>query len=324
MKNKIRAAAILGALTIAIAACSGGGATQSPAARRAAPSRPGAAAGGESPAAALSGEPDGLAFLRLRRRHRGAALKTVTDLIKAANPDLDLTIQDVKFDDLFKKFELEARQRRARPLHRPERQPRQGGPRGLFLDITSQLEGKLERAGGRDRGQQGRRQVLHGPGVLKAVAMYYDKSKIATPPATTDELLQAVKDGKIKAGFDAHSSYHSFGWWAAFGGELMDDAGKCIADTTGVPDAYQYFQELQDAGATWYDKYDDLASDFKSGQDRPHRRRPVGVGRLQGGPRRQPRRCSDAGRPEGPSQPLTGWYINTNARTRPRGRLRSR
>ena len=81
--------------------------------------------------------------------------------------------------------------------------------------------------------------------------MYYDKSKVATPPATTDELLPAVKDGKIKAGFDAHSSYHSFGWWAAFGGKLMDDSGKCVADTTGVPDAYKYLQDLQTAGAKW-------------------------------------------------------------------------
>jgi len=52
----------------------------------------------------------------------------------------------------------------------------------------------------------------------------------------------------------------------AFGGQLMDDKGKCIADTTGVADAYKYFQDLQTAGAKWYDKYDDLASDFKAGK----------------------------------------------------------
>jgi hypothetical protein len=46
----------------------------------------------------------------------------------------------------------------------------------------------------------------------------------------------------------------------------MDDTGKCVADTTGVPDAYKYFQDLQTAGAKWYDKYDDLASDFKAGK----------------------------------------------------------
>ena len=39
------------------------------------------------------------------------------------------------------------------------------------------------------------------PESLKAVAMFYDTAKVATPPATTDELLAAVTDGTIKAGF---------------------------------------------------------------------------------------------------------------------------
>ena len=105
------------------------------------------------------------------------------------------------------------------------------------------------------------------PESLKAVALFYDSAKIATPPATTDELLAGVKDGTIKAGFFGGKDgvYHNFGWWAAFGGALMDDSGKCIAATTGVPDAYKYLVELQTAGAKFYPSYDDMATAFKAG-----------------------------------------------------------
>jgi arabinogalactan oligomer/maltooligosaccharide transport system substrate-binding protein len=187
----------------------------------------------------------------------------------------------------------------------------------LFLDVTDKLNGKLPNAS--DVSIEGSKvdgKMYMVPESLKAVAMYYDKSKVATPPATTDELLQAVKDGKIKAGFDAHSSYHSFGWWAAFGGKLMDDSGKCIADTTGVPDAYKYFQDLQTAGAKWYDKYDDLASDFKAGKIDLIVDGPWASGGYKEALGDNLAVAPMPAGPKGPSQPLTGvdgWYINTNA-----------
>ena len=146
--------------------------------------------------------------------------------------------------------------------------------------------------------------------------MYYDKWKIATPPATTDELLAGVKAGSIKAGFDAHSSYHSFGWWAAFGGKLMDDSGKCVADTTGIADAYKYFQDLQTAGAKWYDKYDDLASDFKAGKIDLIVDGPWASGGYKDALKDNLAVAPMPSGPKGPSKPLTGvdgWYINTNS-----------
>jgi arabinogalactan oligomer/maltooligosaccharide transport system substrate-binding protein len=155
------------------------------------------------------------------------------------------------------------------------------------------------------------------PESLKAVAMYYDKSKIATPPATTDELLKAVKDGKVHPGFDAHSSYHSFGWWAGFGGKLMDDTGKCVADTTGVADAYKYFQDLQTAGAKWYDKYDDLATDFKAGKIDLIVDGPWASGGYKEALKDNLAVAPMPAGPKGPAAPLTGvdgWYINTNAK----------
>jgi arabinogalactan oligomer/maltooligosaccharide transport system substrate-binding protein len=153
------------------------------------------------------------------------------------------------------------------------------------------------------------------PESLKAVGMYYNASQVADPPTTTDELLAAIEAGDVKAGFD-QGAYHNFGWWAAFGGELMDDSGKCIADTTGVADAHAYLAELKAAGATFYPDYADLAADFNEGVvnliiDGPWASGgyaealgdDLGVAALPEGP-------------DGPGQPMTGtdgWFINPNS-----------
>jgi arabinogalactan oligomer/maltooligosaccharide transport system substrate-binding protein len=248
------------------------------------------------------------------------ALKAVTDKIKAANPDLKLTIQDIKFDDLFKKFELEAASGGGPDLFiAPNDKLGQEARAKLFLDVTSMLDGKLPNASEVSvEGSKVDGKLFMVPESLKAVAMYYDKSKVATAPATTDELLQGVKDGKIKAGFDAHSSYHSFGWWAAFGGQLMDQSGKCVADTTGVADAYKYFQDLQTAGAKWYDKYDDLASDFKSGKINLIVDGPWASGGYKDALKDNLAVAPMPKGPKGASKPLTGvdgWYINTTSKS---------
>ncbi|HEY3164131.1 MAG TPA: extracellular solute-binding protein [Candidatus Limnocylindrales bacterium] len=306
MNAKLRVFSTLAGLAIVVGACSSGGTP--------APSAGGGGAGG-----ALKGSLTVWHSYGSGAGTEAQALKTVTDKIKAANPDLKLTIQDVKFDDLFKKFELEAASGGGPDLFiAPNDSLGKEARAKLFLDVTSQLEGKL----GNDSqvsidGSKVAGKLYMVPESLKAVAMYYDKSKIATPPATTDALLAGVKDGSIKAGFDAHSSYHSFGWWAAFGGKLMDDSGKCVADTTGVGDAYKYFQDLQTAGAKWYNKYDDLAADFKSGKINLIVDGPWASGGYKDALKDNLAVAPMPAGPKGPSQPLTGvdgWYINTNSK----------
>ena len=112
-------------------------------------------------------------------------------------------------------------------------------------------------------------------------------------------------------------SYHAFGFWAAFGGKLMDDSGKCVADTTGVGDAYKYFQDLQTAGAKWYEKYDDMAADFKAGKIDLIVDGPWASGGYKDALKANLAVAPMPAGPKGPSQPLTGvdgWYINTNAK----------
>jgi arabinogalactan oligomer / maltooligosaccharide transport system substrate-binding protein len=328
MNTKLRVLSTLGALAIVVGACSSG-ASQSPAGSTGAGSSnpPASAGAGASVDPGASGGTGAALTGDLVVWHsygsgagtEATALKTVTDKIKAANPGLNLTIQDVKFDDLFKKFELEAASGGGPDLFiAPNDSLGKEARAGLFLDITSQLEGKLGNASEVSvEGSKVDGKLYMVPESLKAVAMYYDKAAVTAAPATTDELLAAVKAGTIKAGFDAHSSYHSFGWWAAFGGKLMDDTGKCVADTTGVGDAYKYFQDLKAAGATWYDKYDDLASDFKSGKINLIVDGPWASGGYKEALGDKLAVAPMPAGPKGPSQPLTGvdgWYINTNAK----------
>jgi len=303
--NHKRIGTLVAGFAIAAAACSSGATT--------APSAPG---GGGT---ALTGTLTVWHSYGSGAGTEAKALKTVTDKIVAANPGLKLTIQDVKFDDLFKKFELEAASGKGPDLFiAPNDSLGKEARAGLFLDITSKLEGKLPNASKVSiDGSKVDGKFYMVPESLKAVAMYYDKSKVATPPATTADLLTAIKGGTIKAGFDAHSSYHSFGWWAAFGGQLMDDKGKCVADTTGVADAYKFFQEIQTAGAKWYDKYDDLASDFKSGKINLIVDGPWASGGYKEALKDNLAVAPMPAGPKGPSAPLTGvdgWYINTTSK----------
>ena len=80
-----------------------------------------------------------------------------------------------------------------------------------------------------------------------------------------DELLAGVKDGSIKLGIN-QGVYHQFGWTGAFGGALMDDTGKCIADQGGFADAFAYLKELKDAGATFNTDGNALKTDFQTGE----------------------------------------------------------
>ena len=320
MNTKFRVLSTLGALAIAVGACTSA-ATPTPAGSTGTgASAPATSADPGSSAAtgALSGELTVWHSYGSGAGTEATALKTVTDKIKAANPDLKLTIQDIKFDDLFKKFELEAASGGGPDLFiAPNDSLGKEARAGLFLDVTSQLEGKLGNASPVSvEGSKVDGKLYMVPESLKAVAAYYDKAKLATPPATTDELLAGLKDGTIKAGF-LRGSYHAFGFWAAFGGKLMDDSGKCVADTTGVGDAYNYFKETQAAGATWYEKYDDMAADFKSGKINYIVDGPWASGGYKDALKDNLAVAPMPAGPKGPSQPLTGvdgWYINTNAK----------
>ena len=128
------------------------------------------------------------------------ALKTVTDKIQAANPDLKLTIQDIKFDDLFKKFELEAASGGGPDLFiAPNDSLGKEARAGLFLDVD--LAGKLD---GNDSqvsvdGSKVDGKLYMVPESLKAVAMYYDKCQ-GRDPAGDDRCAARRRQGRHDQG----------------------------------------------------------------------------------------------------------------------------
>lgn len=318
MNKHLRLAAIVAGVAIFAAACSGGGATTAPSAGATdapASTDPSMAPESEAPGG-LVGE---VTLWHTYSSGAGTELDALNEVlasVKAANPELVVDVLEVPFNDLFNKYNADAATGAGPDLFiAPNDSLGFQAREGVIADLDAALAGRLEGIGETAiSGSKVDGKLYMVPESLKAVAMFYNTEAIATPPATTDELLAGVTDGSIKAAFfgGVNGAYHNFGWWAAFGGSLMDDTGKCIADQGGVAEAHAYLAELQAAGAKFYPNYDDMANAFKAGDvdliidgpwasggyktDVPA----LGVAPMPAGP-------------SGPSQPLSGvdgWYIN--------------
>lgn len=155
-------------------------------------------------------------------------------------------------------------------------------------------------------------QIYAVPGLVKAVALYYNKETIPVPPTTTDELLQMVLDGKRLA--INPDVYHNYGFWAAFGGTLLNDEGYCIADQGGFTEAFQYLKDLKEAGAIFEWGWEwmlgaeggvdmTITGPWVLGDLKAMVGDKLGVALMPAGP-------------AGPSMPLVGvdgWYLNPNS-----------
>jgi arabinogalactan oligomer/maltooligosaccharide transport system substrate-binding protein len=318
MNSPRRLVGLLGALAIVVTAC-GPGATTAPTS---------GAPTGAQPTEAATAQPTLSGTLNIWHTYAsGAGTEKatydaiITD-IQTNNPDLKITTTVQNFfgaGNIFDKYALEAQaaggpdmfivpndslgsQVRANLL-----QPLDDlatGKLGDFSDLSvagCTVDGKLYCI----------------PESLKAVGLYYDKSAVPTPPTTLDEYLQMQKDGKIKAGFN-QGAYHGFGFWAAYGGKLMDDTGKCVADTTGVDKAHQFFKDMKDAGAAWSgaNNYAKSADAFKQGQTNVFVDVPWASGGYLETLKDKLAVAALPSGPTGPSQPMTGvdgWFVNPNS-----------
>ena len=320
MNTKLRVLGVFAGLTIAVAAC-GGGASPSPAASTGASASP-AASTGTSPepsasAAALTGEVTLWHSYGSGGGETGA-LNKVLDQVRAANPGLTIEVIEQPFDQIFNKWRTETAAGEGPDMFiAPNDSLGQDAREGSLLDLDSLLAGNAALSGYHQVALDGSKvdgKFYMVPESLKAVALWYDKSAIATPPATSDALLAGVKDGSIKLGIN-QGVYHQFGWSGAFGGELMDASGKCTADTTGFADAFAYLKELKDAGATFNTDGNALKTDFQTGKinaiiDGPWQTADF---RTALGDKLAVAPIPDG--PDGPANPFTGtdgWYINPN------------
>lgn len=330
MKIQSRVASLVGVVAIVAAACSGSSATPSPAATTAASASTAPAASASTAPASQSAAPASASAasgnlsgtITLWHSYgsgggEGAAFLKALDAVKAANPGLTVNVVEQPFDQLFNKWETDvsAGGTSADMFIAPNDNLGNESRMGVLADLTTALQGKLDGfspvavAGSQVDGK-----FFMVPESLKAVALWYDKSKVTTVPATTADLLTAVKGG-LKLGLN-QNAYHMFGFTGAFGGTLMDDKGKCIADQgTGFSDAFKYFQELKAAGAKYYTDGNALKTDFQTGKldaviDGPWQTADftkalgsnLAVATMPAGP-------------AGKANPFTGtdgWYINPN------------
>jgi arabinogalactan oligomer/maltooligosaccharide transport system substrate-binding protein len=270
MNKKLRFASLLAGVAILAAACGGSSATTAPESMAPESMAPESMAPESSAPESPAGEPL-VGEITLWHSYgsgggeTGAFQKALGEVL-VANKDLVVNVVEQPFSDIFTKWNTDVAAGGGPDMFvAPNDNLFSQADAGVLLDLTSALEGKLE--GFNQVALDGSKvdgKFYMVPESLKAVAMWYDKSAIATPPADLTALLAGVTDGSIKLGLN-QNAYHSFGFSGAFGGTLMDDTGKCIADQGGFADAFKYQADLKAAGAKFYTDGNALKQDFQTG-----------------------------------------------------------
>jgi arabinogalactan oligomer/maltooligosaccharide transport system substrate-binding protein len=321
MKNPIKLVGLLGALAIVASAC-GPAATTAPTQGPATQAPPTTA-----PTEAVTGPAQLKGELTLWHSYGSGggetgALDQVIAALSAQNPDLKLTVVEQPFSDIFNKWQTDVLAGENTPdlFIAPNDNLFSQSDAGALADITAQLNGKLTgfQQVAVDGSQVGGKFFMV-PESLKAVALWYDKTAVATAPATTDALLAGVTDGSIKLGLN-QNAYHMFGFSGAFGGTLMDATGKCTADQGGFADAFKYFADLKAAGAKFYTNGNDLKQDFQTGKlnaviDGPWQTADFtkAFGDLGHELAVAPMPAGPGGAKANPFTGTDGWYINPNS-----------
>lgn len=186
---------------------------------------------------------------------------------------------------------------------------------GLVLNLDEYLQGGLEDY--HDVGLEG--MLVDGgffgvPHSAQAVALYYNRSIIDHPPENFEELFVMVQDGAILA--SGLNSYHLFGWTAAFGGELLDDEGRCVADRGGWADALHHLLELKEAGAVFDVDFAMVEDRFRRGEVAMFVNGPWALGDYQDSLGDSLGIALMPAGPAGPARPWTeivGFFVNPNS-----------
>jgi arabinogalactan oligomer / maltooligosaccharide transport system substrate-binding protein len=316
MNKQLRLASIVAGVAIIAAACASPTASTAPSTAPESAAPASAAPGSQAPAA-LTGD------ITLWHSYGSGggetgALNTVLETVRAANPELNIEVIEQPFDQIFTKWRTDiAAGGGADMFIAPNDSLGQDAREESLMNLDEFLSGNAALDGYLPVAIEGSK--VDGvfymvPESLKAVALWYDKSTVPTPPADSAALLAAVKDGSVKLGIN-QGVYHQFGWTGAFGGTLMDDAGKCTADAAGFADAFAYLKELKDAGATFNTDGNALKTAFQTGA----------INAIIDGPWQTADfrtalgdKLAVAPIPAGPSAPANpftgtdGWYINPN------------
>ncbi len=115
---------------------------------------------------------------------------------------------------------------------------------GVVLDISSVAGNRLEGFNKTSlEGMNINGKIWGIPESLKAVTLWYNKSLLAKPPATVNELQTLMQNGTEVA--ISYNCYYYYGFYGAFGGTVFDNNWKIIAGSnTGMINAMEYLSEL--------------------------------------------------------------------------------
>jgi len=193
------------------------------------------------------------------------AINQLIDQLKKDCPEAKINVLAIPFDQIFNKWETEVAAGGGPDMFvAPNDNLGKEMRADLVLALDDKLAGKLDKVAktGID-GMTVEGKIYGVPQLFKAVALYYNKDKVATAPATTDELLAMVKDKKATIVLN-QNAYHNFGFWPAFGPVLGAD-GTCTPNT-GLDKAFQYLVDLKAAGGLFETDGGKADTMFRQGQ----------------------------------------------------------
>jgi arabinogalactan oligomer/maltooligosaccharide transport system substrate-binding protein len=325
--NQSKRLATLAAVVGLVAAACGSGATATPPAA----SEPAASQPASSAVASTAPQLSGTLTIWQSYASGGGeltAFNQVLDKVKAANPGLTVNNVTQDFSKMFQLWDTDvlAGGSAADMFIAPNDNLYSEAAAHTILNLNDKLTADMlagfsqtaVNGAKADIGDGKGPQFYMVPESLKAVALWYDKSKIATPPATTADLLSGVKSGAIKLGLN-QNAYHMFGFSGSFGGKLMDDTGKCIADQGGFADAFKYMEDLKAAGAKYYTNGADITPDLHKGTINAVIDGPWQTADFTSTDKGLGANAAVVAMPAGPggkADPFTGtdgWYINPNS-----------
>ena len=202
----------------------------------------------------------------------GSAEETaMTKLVEQAAtdlPNIKINVLQIPFNDIFNKYRTDVAAGGGPDMFiAPNDSLGDDARAGLIADVTALLSGKLDGVAPLAVEGMSLEGKMYGvPESLKAVALYYNKEMLPTPPATTDELM-ALFEGDTPVSVSI-GCYHHWGFYGAFGGKIFDDSWTFVADQGGVADSFAYLNDLYQIAVTkGYPKNDgDAAAPFKEGK----------------------------------------------------------
>ena len=278
MNTRLRVLSTLGALAIAVGACSSsatpapssGGASTAPSTLSGSTAP---ASAGASSAAAMSGKLTIWEAYGASGTSEKDAFDKIVANVKTANPGLTVTVTDVPFNNLFTNFETQAATGGGPDMYiAPNDSLPNEARQGLLVDV-SDLSSTLKAAPYNTSDVAISASTVDGkmyeiPESMKAVELFYNKSVLTTAPKTTDDWkANAAKLGWVY-GANGGGAYYLWGLYSSFGGKILDETtGKCAATaTTGVADGLKWLQEMKAAGMRVYQNDNDAKADLISGK----------------------------------------------------------